>query len=35
MIIGKVVKGKEGKADTTFIMLDDDFVQLVDGKLNP
>ena len=34
-IIGKVTKGKEGKPDTTFTMLDEDFLLLIDGKLNP
>ena len=32
---GKIVKGKEGKADATFIMLDDDFMKLTAGKLKP
>ena len=34
---GAVAKGKiDGvKADATFVMLDDDFVQLAMGKLNP
>lgn len=32
--IGKLVKGKEGTFDATFVMLDDDFVQLAAGKLN-
>jgi hypothetical protein len=30
-----VKKGKEGKADATFSMLDDDLVLMADGKLNP
>ena len=30
---GKIVLGKEGKADATFIILDDIFMQLVAGKL--
>lgn len=30
---GKITMGKEGKADATFIMLDADFMKLVDGKL--
>ena len=30
---GKITKGKEGKADATFFMLDSDFMKLVDGKL--
>ena len=32
---GKIVLGKEGKADATFIMLDDDFMKLAGGKLKP
>ena len=32
---GKIVFGKEGKPDATFIMLDDDFVKLFSGKLKP
>merc|ERR1711912_15309 len=32
---GFVKEGKHGKIDATFIMLDDDFVNLVAGKLNP
>ena len=32
---GKVAMGKEGKADATFIMLDDDFMKLTAGKLKP
>ena len=28
ILIGKVTKGKEGKADTTFVMLDEDFVKM-------
>ena len=32
---GSVVKGKEGKADATFAMVDADAVSLFDGKLNP
>ena len=34
-MLGKVTAGKEGKPDTTFTMLDDDFIALTDGKLNP
>ncbi len=30
-----MTKGKEGKPDTTFVMLDDDFMLLAAGKLNP
>ena len=30
---GKVTKGKEGTPDTTFVMLDDDFILLSQGKL--
>lgn len=33
--IGKITEGKEGKPDTTFVMLDEDLVQLAAGKLNP
>lgn len=32
--IGKITKGKEGKPDTTFVMLDDDLLLLAAGKLN-
>ena len=32
---GFVKEGKHGKIDATFIMIDQDFVNLVDGKLNP
>ena len=32
---GKITIGKEGKADATFVMLDDDFMKLVEGKLKP
>ena len=32
---GKIIEGKEGKIDTTFVMLDDDILQLAAGKLNP
>ena len=32
---GKISKGKEGTIDTTFVMLDDDILQLAAGKLNP
>jgi len=34
-IIGSVKKGKEGKADSTFSMLDDDLFNMANGKLNP
>ena len=34
MGIGKITAGKEGTADTTFIILDEDFLQLAAGKLN-
>mgnify|MGYP000580837149 CR=1 FL=1 len=30
---GKITVGKEGRADATFVMLDDDFMKLVGGKL--
>ena len=30
---GKVTMGKEGRADATFVMLDADFMKLVNGKL--
>ena len=32
---GKISMEKVGKADATFIMLDDDFMKLVGGKLKP
>jgi hypothetical protein len=32
---GSVKKGKEGKADCTFSMLDKDLISMADGKLNP
>lgn len=32
---GSITKGKEGKADATFVMVDSDAVALFDGKLNP
>ena len=32
---GKITMGKEGRADATFVMLDDDFMKLVNGKLKP
>ena len=32
---GKITFGKEGKADATFVMLDDDFMKLFQGKLKP
>ena len=32
---GKICVGKEGKADATFTMLDDDFMALTAGKLKP
>jgi putative sterol carrier protein len=32
---GKIVRGKEGKADATFTLLDEDAVKLFDGKLQP
>ena len=33
--LGSVKKGKEGKADATFTMLDKDLMSMADGKLNP
>ena len=30
---GKITKGKEGRADATFVMLDSDFMKLINGKL--
>ena len=30
---GKITKGKEGRPDATFVMLDSDFMKLIDGKL--
>ena len=32
---GAIKDGKDGKADATFTMLDNDAVALFDGKLNP
>ena len=32
---GNIAFGKEGKADATFVMLDDDFMKLFAGKLKP
>ena len=32
---GAIAFAKEGKADATFIMLDDDFMKLFSGKLKP
>ena len=32
---GKITIGKEGKADATFVMLDDDLMKLTAGKLKP
>ena len=32
---GSITFGKAGKADATFIMLDDDFMKLFAGKLKP
>ena len=32
---GKISIAKEGKADATFVMLDDDFMKLTQGKLKP
>jgi putative sterol carrier protein len=34
-MIGSIVEGKGEKPDATFTMLDDDFMQLAAGKLNP
>ncbi len=33
--LGSVKKGKDGKADCTFTLLDDDLIKMADGKLNP
>ena len=33
--VGKMTKGLEGKPDTTFVILDDDFMALAQGKANP
>ena len=33
-VIGKIIKGLEGKPDTTFIISDDDFMSLASGKAN-
>ena len=32
---GAIAFAKEGKADATFVMLDDDFMKLFSGKLKP
>ena len=32
---GAIKKGKEGTADATFILLDDDLIAIAQGKLNP
>ena len=32
---GSIKQGKEGKADATFAMVDDDAISLFQGKLNP
>lgn len=32
---GSITNSKEGKADATFALVDDDAVSLFDGKLNP
>ena len=32
---GSIKQGKEGKADATFAMVDDDAINLFQGKLNP
>ena len=32
---GKITMGKEGTPDCTFVMLDEDFMKLVAGKLKP
>lgn len=32
---GSVKKGKEGKADCTFTMVDKDLISMAEGKLNP
>lgn len=33
--LGSISKGKVGTADATFNMLDDDFIAMAQGKLNP
>lgn len=33
--IGSITKGKSGKPDTTFVMLDEDLLAMAAGKLNP
>ena len=33
--LGKISEGKHGYIDTTFALLDQDFMALVSGKLNP
>ena len=35
LYLGKVIEGKADKFDTTFVMLDDDLLDLFSGKLNP
>ena len=30
---GKITKGKEGRPDATFVMLDSDFMKMINGKL--
>lgn len=32
---GSIKKGKEGKEDATFIILDDDLIAMAQGKLHP
>lgn len=32
---GSIAKGKQGTADTVFIMADDDLIAVAQGKLNP
>ena len=34
-IKGSVKKGKDGKEDATFSMLDEDLFSMANGKLNP
>jgi hypothetical protein len=32
---GKILEGKHGYIDTTFALLDSDFMAMISGKLNP
>ena len=33
-LLGKLIRGLEGKPDTTFVILDEDFMALAQGKAN-